>query len=113
MNLKKRIIGFLLLAGIILISIPLFFGHSVSTTELKLSATIPKPPAKPQDLSIPIPSQPSENLNTTAPPTIFTESTPSKPIANTTIATPLPAAPLQDKTAPIAPKAPTPVSPIN
>lgn len=52
---KKRIIGFLLLVGIALIFIPLFFGRSVPEDELKLSARIPQAPPKPHDISVPIP----------------------------------------------------------
>jgi len=55
MKLKKRIVGFLLLAGIILIIIPLFFGRSIPSDELKLSGHIPGAPPKPKDISVPIP----------------------------------------------------------
>lgn len=56
-TLKKRIIGFLLLIGIILIIIPLFFGRSIPADELKLSGHIPQAPTKPADISVPIPPQ--------------------------------------------------------
>lgn len=52
---KKRIIGFLLLLGIALILVPLFFGRSVSVDELKLSAHIPTAPPKPKAIDMPIP----------------------------------------------------------
>lgn len=57
MKLKKRIVGFLLLFGIVLVIIPLFFGRSIPVEELKLSGKIPAAPAKPKDISMPIPPQ--------------------------------------------------------
>jgi cell division septation protein DedD len=62
-NIKKRIVGFLLLFGITLIIIPLFFGRDISSDELKLSGHIPALPAKPTDLSVPIPPK-SETVPT-------------------------------------------------
>lgn len=57
MILKKRIVGFLLLIGILLIIIPLFFGRSIPVDELKLSARVPTPPPKPNDITVAIPPQ--------------------------------------------------------
>lgn len=57
MKLKKRIIGFLLLIGIVLIIIPLFFGRSIPSDELKLSGRVPAPPPKPKAITAPLPLQ--------------------------------------------------------
>jgi cell division septation protein DedD len=57
MKLKKRIVGFLLLFGIVLIIIPLFLGRSIPMEELKLSGQIPAAPAKPKDIAMPLPPQ--------------------------------------------------------
>lgn len=56
-KLKKRIIGFLLLVGFGLILIPLFFGRSIPEDELKLSSHVPEPPAKSEDLAVPMPDK--------------------------------------------------------
>jgi cell division septation protein DedD len=54
-SLKKRVVGILLLIGLGLIIIPLFFGRSAPLDEMQLSGSIPKPPAKPRDLALAIP----------------------------------------------------------
>lgn len=55
LRLKKRIVGFLLLIGLGLIFIPLFFGRSAPTDELQLSGRIPTPPEKPAGIGLAIP----------------------------------------------------------
>ncbi len=55
LRLKKRIVGGLILLAAALIIIPLFFSHSVPSSELQLSADIPPRPAKPDNLALPIP----------------------------------------------------------
>ncbi len=55
LRLKKRIVGIAILLAMGLIIIPMFFGRSVNTDELKLSARIPNPPALPINLNTPIP----------------------------------------------------------
>lgn len=57
LQLKKRIVGFLLLSGLLLIAIPLFFGHSIPADELKLSGHVPSPPPKLDAISMPLPPQ--------------------------------------------------------
>lgn len=52
---KKRIVGVIILIAMGLIIIPMFFGRSVSTDELKLSGHVPKPPALPVGLNTPLP----------------------------------------------------------
>ena len=63
-RLKKRIVGFLLLVGIVLIIIPIFFGRSIPVDELKLSANIPPTPAKPSAIHMPIPPQQATTMST-------------------------------------------------
>jgi cell division septation protein DedD len=58
-QLKKRIVGFLLLIGITLIIIPLFFGHSIPADELKLSAHTPHANSQSTHITVPIPPQPA------------------------------------------------------
>ena len=53
LKMKKRLVGVILLVAMGLIIIPMFFGHSVSTDELKLSGHVPKPPALPAGLTAP------------------------------------------------------------
>ncbi len=55
LRFKKRIVGFLLLIGLGLIFIPLFFGRSAPTDELQLSGRIPTPPEKPAGIGLAIP----------------------------------------------------------
>lgn len=54
-TLKKRIVGFLLLVGIVLIAIPLFFGRSIPSDELKLSGHVPAAPPQPSNITVAIP----------------------------------------------------------
>ncbi|HVV67899.1 MAG TPA: SPOR domain-containing protein [Gammaproteobacteria bacterium] len=55
LRLKKRITGGLILLAAALIIIPLFFNHSMPSSELQLSAEIPDRPAKPGNLALPMP----------------------------------------------------------
>ncbi len=54
-KLKQRIMGILILIAVVIIVVPMFFNNSnENTTELKLSARVPSPPAQPKvDLVVP------------------------------------------------------------
>lgn len=57
LQMKKRIVGVILLIAMGLIIIPMFFGRSVKVDELTLSGHVPHPPALPAGINAPIPPQ--------------------------------------------------------
>lgn len=67
LDLKKRILGFFLLAGFFLAVLPLFVGKSIPVDDLKLSVDTPRLPGKPLGLSQPLPKSPEAELIGAAP----------------------------------------------
>lgn len=111
-KIKKRIVGLTLLAGAGLIIAPIFFTRSINSDQLRLSAHIPEPPAKPQAITsikpMPAPAAPQivfEELHSVA-----AKEEQTKDIS------PLPQAPASPKTQSSMPKLATneksPASPI-
>ena len=111
LRIKKRIVGFLLLIALGLIFIPLFFGRSLTSNELKLSNYVPERPKKPAELAMPIPSQeatiqnikPSpvpQSTSSKSPPSriVFEQMSSSANAGNTTTKSTKPTAPPQSTT---------------
>lgn len=56
LRIKKRIVGILLLLGMGLILIPLFFSQPLTADEVQLSDKIPASPKQPASLTVPLPA---------------------------------------------------------